>query len=307
MSKLTIVMYHYVRDLARSRFSRIKARTVEEFDRQLNHIANNYDVVSAQHVTWAMQARYELPGRALWLTFDDGFADHYATVLPRLHERGWQGSFYVPAAVFTGKVLDVHKIHFVLAEASATRIVAAIRDYVEDNQSGCDMVFEVCWVKYAAANYLDDAETVFVKTMLQTVLPQPYRSDLVGKLFANFVTCDERSFAAELYMTAEQMRMMVRMGHHFGNHGTSHEWLTSLSEEDRRVDVQGGIDLLATIGAPTLGWGMCYPSNMYDEALLMRVKECGAAYGLTANIGKADLSQHSAFELPRLDTNDLPH
>ena len=37
-------MYHYVRDLARSRYPAIKGRTLEAFDAQLDHIAERYTV-----------------------------------------------------------------------------------------------------------------------------------------------------------------------------------------------------------------------------------------------------------------------
>ena len=37
MSALTIVMYHYVRDLAGSRYPEIKGRTIEEFESEAFH------------------------------------------------------------------------------------------------------------------------------------------------------------------------------------------------------------------------------------------------------------------------------
>jgi hypothetical protein len=47
MSALTIAMYHYVRDLERSRYPGIRGRRINEFKAQLDHIAANYHVVPA--------------------------------------------------------------------------------------------------------------------------------------------------------------------------------------------------------------------------------------------------------------------
>ena len=116
MSALTIVMYHYVRDLPRTRYPRIKGRTIEEFEGQLDYIQRHYTVTTTRAVIEASRGGRPLPSNACLLTFDDGFLDHYTTVFPRLLARGLSGSFYPPAVVARGgRVLDVHKIHFILA------------------------------------------------------------------------------------------------------------------------------------------------------------------------------------------------
>src|SRR5271154_5953480 len=127
---LTIVMYHYVRDLVRSRYPKIKGRTVEEIRRQLDHVSACYTVVTAQQVTAAARGEDEIPENAAWLTFDDGYLDHYTNVFPLLFERGWQGSFFPPSqTVRDGKLLDVNKIHFILtADAQPDEIVREIKD-----------------------------------------------------------------------------------------------------------------------------------------------------------------------------------
>jgi hypothetical protein len=44
----TIVMYHDVRDLERSRFSAINGLSVERFRRQLNYIQTHYTPIAAE-------------------------------------------------------------------------------------------------------------------------------------------------------------------------------------------------------------------------------------------------------------------
>jgi hypothetical protein len=84
-SELTIVMYHYVRDLARTRYPAIRGRDLPSFRRQLDYIARHHSVVTAEQVIAAMRGGQKLPDNSAWLTFDDGYCDHYSVVFPLLH------------------------------------------------------------------------------------------------------------------------------------------------------------------------------------------------------------------------------
>ena len=118
MSALTIVMYHYVRDRARTRYPGLKVRSVEEFEGQLDYITRHYHVCGMEEVRAAARGDHGLPPNACLLTFDDGLRDHFTTVFPRLLERGLPGCFYPPvAAVEARRVLDTHKIQIILAAA----------------------------------------------------------------------------------------------------------------------------------------------------------------------------------------------
>jgi peptidoglycan/xylan/chitin deacetylase (PgdA/CDA1 family) len=93
---LTIVMYHYVRDLRQSSYPAIKGRDLFSFQRQLDYIGCQYTLVTAEQVIAAIKDGEPFPENAAWLTFDDGYSDHYSFVFPLLKSRGWQGSFFPP-------------------------------------------------------------------------------------------------------------------------------------------------------------------------------------------------------------------
>ena len=122
--KVTIVMYHYVRDLEHSRFPAIKGLSVERFCRQLDYIQAHYTPIAAEDLIGALSpAKKELPTNPILLTFDDGYSDHFANVFPLLDARGIQGCFFPPAqSVLEHKVLDVNKIQFILAAGLRRRI-----------------------------------------------------------------------------------------------------------------------------------------------------------------------------------------
>ena len=51
-----------------------------------------------EDVIAAVESAEPLPLDAALLTFDDGYAEHFDTVFPILHDRGLQGSFFPPVA-----------------------------------------------------------------------------------------------------------------------------------------------------------------------------------------------------------------
>jgi peptidoglycan/xylan/chitin deacetylase (PgdA/CDA1 family) len=307
---LTIVMYHYVRDLARSRFPRIKGRTLENFRGQLDHIAGTYEVVTAAEIAAATRGEEPLPENACWLTFDDGYLDHYDNVFPLLEDRGWQGSFYPPAQpILEGRLLDVNKIHYILAaEPDAGRIVDHLREQVLlAHQAGADLQPWDDYVRdYMGACHLDTPEVLFIKLMLQRGLPETVRHRICNAMFARFVSADETAFAAELYMSLDQARTMLRAGMNFGSHGYSHQWLSAMTPDEQARDIDRSLDFLAELGVPRTDWTICYPYGDYDVHTLDVVRTRGGVLGITTREAVADLGRDGALELPRIDTINIP-
>jgi peptidoglycan/xylan/chitin deacetylase (PgdA/CDA1 family) len=307
--RLTIVAYHYVRDLARSRYPAIKARDLSEFRRQLDHVAANYTVVTAEMVMGAILGETVLPSNACWLTFDDGYLDHYASVFPLLNERGWQGSFFAPALTVADRVLlDVNKIHLVLAAApSAASIVREIRSVLDDRGRSMGLApFEEYWKEYGKASRYDGEEVTFVKRFLQRGLIGETRAGLCDLLLDHFVGVDQGVLAAELYATEDQLRTMMRAGMYVGSHGYSHQWLDSLQEQDQAKEIDRSVQFLAHIGAPTDRWVMCYPYGSYNEATVALLADRGCVAGITVVPKICEIGRDMPLALPRLDTNDLP-
>ena len=119
MKKLTIIMYHYVRELPFTRYPKIKGLLESQFKEQLNYIEKYYQFVTVDDCINALNSDANFPTNAILLTFDDGYIDQYTTVFPILQDRGIQGCFFPPAkAILENKVLDVNKIHFILASVS---------------------------------------------------------------------------------------------------------------------------------------------------------------------------------------------
>ena len=118
MAFVNIVMYHYVRDLKNSRYNGIKGLDTNSFKEQIEFFKKNYNVIRMEDLIGAVENKVQLPEKSLLLTFDDGYIDHFNTVFPILDKFKMQGSFFIPAQTFCeNKLLDVNKIHFILASS----------------------------------------------------------------------------------------------------------------------------------------------------------------------------------------------
>lgn len=309
MSPLTIIMYHYVRPLGRSAFPGIKGLDLDLFDQQLDYLARHYVPVSMDAVIDALDGRGELPPKAVLLTFDDGYLDHYTYVFPRLAARGLSGAFFPPSKVVRDRVmLDVNKIHFILASGADP---AALVATVERACAGRAAEFglpSLEWLRetHRVANRYDSVEVSYVKRLLQQALPEALRAQVTAELFARHVSADETAFAEGLYVSAEQLRLMIAAGMHVGSHGAAHYWLGRLGAADQEQDIAASLVLLAEIGASPAYRSMCYPYGDFNEDTLALMAAMGFKAAVTTRTALALPSPETRFVLPRLDTNDLP-
>jgi peptidoglycan/xylan/chitin deacetylase (PgdA/CDA1 family) len=307
---VTIIMYHFVRNLRNSRYPEIKGLECFDFIEQIEYIRRFYTVISMEElIAAASPGGGRLPSKALLLTFDDGYIDHFTNVFPVLDKYGIQGSFFPPAkAIMKHKVLDVNKIHFILASVvDKTRIIQTIFAEIKGNQFEYSLEPpETYYERLALQGRYDSAEVVFIKRILQKGLPEELRAKIVGKLFAEFVTRDEEAFARELYMSVDQLDCMRRNGMFIGSHGYDHYWLDSLPKDEQEREIDLSLEFLGSIGCDLEKWVMCYPYGGYNRSLLSLLGMKGCRIGLSVNVGVADLERENPLTLSRLDTNDLP-
>lgn len=306
---LTIVMYHYVRDVADTRFAALPVRGVAELDRQFDAIARTHTVIDLDTLQAVLRGKRTLPENAILLTFDDGYREHYETVFPRLRERGWSAVFFPVTSVLAADiVLNVNKIQFARACIAPDEIYRAVMDWLNDNRAAHDLDAPEDYVaRWAVANRFDDDDAMFVKNMLQRGLPRAPRQRLIDALFSEAVAADEAAFARALYMNRDEVAAMAREGMAIGVHGHSHDWMTDLTPERLGEEIATSLDLLAGCGVPREGWCLCYPFGGVDDGVAATAASLGARVAVTTEPRVANLRRDDALRLPRLDTNDLPH
>jgi len=312
MQKVTIVMYHYVRELQGSRYPNIRGLDYRLFREQIDFLRINYKIIRMQDLIGAASGGNALPENAALLTFDDGYIDHYTYVFPLLDELGIQGSFFMPCISLKHEgLLDVNKIHLMLASTEITKLYGALLGRLDHYRGqefsypeNADLVKE-----YAVPYYYDDAETGFVKRLLQTVLPLRLRAAITGDLFGEFVSgaVSERAIAKEMYCSAEQARLMKRHGMYIGVHGYGHEWLGNIDAGDAVKDIQLAVGELESMGLIDSGaWAMNYPYGSWNNDVVNFLRGAGCSLGFTTKSAVAAPGFHDRLRLPRIDTNEFP-
>ncbi|MBD8349074.1 polysaccharide deacetylase family protein [Dysgonomonas sp. HGC4] len=310
--KLTIIMYHYVRDLKNSRYPSIKGLDTELFRGQVEYLYKHYNFVTVEQIIAAFDKEEQLPSKAVLLTFDDAYIDHFTNVFPILHKKNIQGAFFPPVKAITQhRVLDVNKIHFILASIENTSVLLDnIKLLLNEYQSEYNLEpYDYYFEKLAQANRFDAKEVIFVKRLLQVELDESLRLIFTDRLFSKFVSSDEEAFSRELYMSEDQIECMVNSGMHIGSHGYDHYWLGSLSKEKQELEIQESIKFIQKVGGDIDNWTIGYPYGNYNEDTISLLKKYNCKLGFTTKVDVATLSELSddiKYKLPRLDTNDLP-
>lgn len=305
--KLSIIMYHYVRKIRDSAFPNIKGLEVDRFRRQLDYFIKEFHIITTNDLIESIKYGAELPENACWLTFDDGYKDHINFVLPELKLRNIQGSFFPPARPIINKeLLDVHAIHFILDRCTNHSILlSALKKQCLQNGI-TESHWQELWDANAIASRYDNNEIIFFKRMLQRELPFEIRHTITSELFYQYVGITEKEFSEELYMSSDELKILLSEGMYVGSHTFSHYWLDSMSRNEQAIEIDKSLKFLADIGALTSDWVMCYPYGAYNEDTLSLLKERDCVIGITSKVGISDLTVDDPLQLCRFDTNDFP-
>lgn len=308
---LTIIIYHYIRDLPNTHYPDIKGLLTSKFIGQLDYLQKYYNIISMEDCINAYLNKNKLPPNACLLTFDDGFIDHYTNAFPILMKKGLTGAFFPPAKAIQEEVLlDIHKIHFILANTKDYKqLVNEIFDLIDIYKESDDLPNrEELISKFTIQSRWNPPEIIFIKQLLQHGLPKKLRKSICSELFKEFVTKNEDVFSKELYMSIDQLKLMIESGMYIGGHGYSHDWLGMLSKEMQINEIMKTYEFLKMLyDKPPMNWVMSYPRSSKNETTISILKEYNCTLGLTTIPELAIVDSNSKFDIPRLDTNDFPH
>ncbi|HEY8928405.1 MAG TPA: polysaccharide deacetylase family protein [Mucilaginibacter sp.] len=308
-NKVTVVMYHYVRELKYSRFPEIKGLDASLFKEQVAFLMKHYNFITVEQLIDSNNNNTALPPKSCLLTFDDGYIDHFTNVFPILNKYKIQGAFFPPIeAVTSHKVLDVNKIHFILAAvADKKQIITTLFKYLNTFRKDYELLPDDEYLKrLAIPTRMDTAEVMFIKRMLQYELDEQLRNKITDLLFTEILKTDEESFSKELYMNEDQLKCMLMNGMHIGSHGLTHCWLGKTEAPKQKAEIEASVDFLKKIGVDQNYLSICYPFGSYNSDTLSLLSQYNFKAGFTTEVNIAQPTNSNRFTLPRLDTNDLP-
>jgi peptidoglycan/xylan/chitin deacetylase (PgdA/CDA1 family) len=127
----------------------------------------------------------------------------------------------------------------------------------------------------------------------------------VDDLFRTRVSRDEATFAAELYMTVDELGDAMTRGVAVGAHGDRHLRLPSLRDAEQAKEIDGALRVLDAVAVPRRRFLYSYANGEHDDRSAARLDANGCAAAFTTRPEIARLVASERLRLPRLDTNDL--
>ncbi|MFM7390252.1 MAG: polysaccharide deacetylase family protein [Vampirovibrionales bacterium] len=312
----TIVMYHYVRDVAGSRYPNIKALPTAMFERQLQHFTQHYQGLTLPQFLECLNTNGSTaPPNPLLLTFDDGYRDHIDTVAPLLNRYGLHGVFAPPVgAVKNRQPLIVNVVHAILSHTqTVTPLVAWI--FEENRRLQACQAPEALGLaseaeyrqRYEQANRFDTADVILFKRLLQHALPPDLRWRYATQLAEAVLPISLTQLVDDFYMTVDDLKQLVAQGHSIAGHSHQHDWMNTQTPEQQHSELLASQALLTEVGMSKEHHCFVPPYGAYNETTLTLMQALGFHASFTTQVGKAPLMDSQRYQLPRLDANDFLH
>lgn len=299
------IMYHYVRPETDS-LPLLNYLHIEDFEKQLNYFGNEFGFLTKTDLRVSLESGQPLPG--VVLTFDDGLNCHYDHVFPILKKYGLWGIFYVSTQVFSNeKVLDVHRIHILLAKMDPAILYKGLLDIIEDRYLVDS--FRSGFYDLTYASQSNDKYTNAIKRILNYFISYEFREEVIDQLFERFVP--ENISTDDYYLSTGHMTEMTRSGMVLGSHTVSHSVMSKLSLEKQEMEIISSFDFLNKKKLFNEFKTFCYPYGGFhtftdDTEQILQQEGCDFSF----NVEPRDIeSQDLMFRkqaLPRYDCNQFP-
>jgi peptidoglycan/xylan/chitin deacetylase (PgdA/CDA1 family) len=300
-------MYHYVRDLPKTSFPRIKGMLTSDFQRQLQALQSRYEMATLEIALDFLKGAYSPTRDLCLLTFDDGLKEHYTDVTPLLVDYKIQGLFFVITACFHEKQLvPVHMNHFLMAALDFEEYRSAFLNRLAEIDPKSKNLADVDSRLAQQAYRWDTSEVAAFKYLSNFVLDCSVRDRILKDLFEEKIG-DVESFSQDLYVNAAEAREMQAGGMVVGGHSHQHKSLSSLSDKELESDLTTCHQSLREKLHDQPLWPFCYPYGKRDSFngdTLRWLKHLGFACSFSTEVG-SNTSGTDAFAIRRLDCKDI--
>lgn len=285
-----VVNYHMVSDQKLAHVEHLfPYKDTSMFDRDLEYMQKYFQIVSSDQIAEHLSGTKRLPPKSVALTFDDGFAECYDVVRPRLLKRG------IPCTFF------------------------ASTNYIDNQEIAKEQKASLCIEQILAM----DEKTV---TQINQELQHSFGHTVAGKqaLISHIKSTGihDSSFIEHLgslleldfdwylnahtpYLTAAQIRVMNLDGFTIGSHGKEHIKLSNLTDaqlEDAVADSCFEISNLT--GNPSIPFAFPHNADGVSRPLLRKILNDHRHIGLLFDAN--GIRDEEDFLISRLN-GDRPH
>ena len=275
--RLSILIFHRV--LAQRDFMRPNEPTTGEFEWMMRMLRDNFNPLSLVDALEKLQSG-TLPGKAVCVTFDDGYADNQQYALPLLEKYG------IPATVFvsTGFLNGGRMWNDSVIEA-VRHWNGAVLD-LQDINLGCHRIETESQREQVAQGLLREIKHLSLEE----------RSELVTHIVSQV-----EGLPGDLMMTDTQVQSLSKAGVAIGAHTVNHPILGSVSIDNARQEVLGSkayLENLLQKDVDLFAYPNGFPGRDYDRQHRDLVKSLGFKAAVSTHWG-VSVKQSDMYQLPR--------
>ena len=302
---LLAVNFHYIGD-EKYPFGGIYPVAIDAFRKQLAELGRYFKFVSLEDVHRALKGEQALPEKGCLITFDDGLRCQYELALPILRELDIPAGFFINGLpVFENKVCTVHKIHKLRSLMSQADFYELVDKALLSLYRQSILEFLGAKAEEASKKYrYDDVQSAQIKYLLNSILTETQKNEIVGKLFEKHFSEDK--FCKDFYLSLTQIKDLSKRGW-LGIHTYSHRPLSILTEHELNIEIGDfKIRLEKELGKNVFAISYPYGSTLdINQKVLNVCENIGLSFGLTMERAfNEDLK--NPLVLARVDTNDAP-
>jgi peptidoglycan/xylan/chitin deacetylase (PgdA/CDA1 family) len=286
-------MYHAVSSISDSPiFSGVPSVSIKDFESQLIFLLKNGTPLSEKDVMLAALTGNYPDDDYFYLTFDDGFKQHFDNVYPVLKDYNIQASFFVPTmALESSMIPTVEKqrllqyslfshYHFflddfcLLAKNKSKRTDKNIFSPSVENIRNSQM--------YLKEYDFYSNEERFFRLVRNEYLNSDEFSQIINTMFTKFYSNDKK-FINEYYMNISDLKEMSSGGMVIGGHTYSHPFLNKIPVNNIREEIDRNISFLESVLKKNIN-SFAYPYGAFDKNVVDCLKLSNIDYSFDTRL-----------------------
>ncbi len=304
MGSISCVMYHYIKKKDENFFKRFKKINRSVFKDQIKFFEKKFILTSPDEAKFLI-AKKNIKKQYCWLTFDDGYIEHYDFVLDFLNKKKIKASFF-PSLISLQNIdfLRANKIHILLSKANSDYLLDLYEKFYlnlsfDKKYGDLQMLKKKLIIKSRFDNY----KTALFKKLCQSSLEKEDSENIMNKMFKKF-KINKKILLKNFYFNLKNCTEIYNEGHEIGMHSITHPRFSNLSYNNQKKEIIENIKYYKKKKIFRKNLSFCYPYGSFNKDTIKILKNNNIRFALTTNKGKI-FNNVDKFKIPRIDTTDF--
>lgn len=306
--KAIILMYHQVCEKKTDPWQ--LAVAPENFQYQLNHLKNYFDVISVDELVSTVQSG-RLTNNLVAITFDDGFVDNYTNAAPLLEWFEMPATFYITSgAIRDSKLFWWDELQSVILHSESLPKKLSVKlgaeyfnfEFSRDHVLRPSVTQEIVSWSYGAPLKNERIELYF--RLWEKIQPLQHLDQYSAmRALRSWAKLDNIPLGPNAPMQGHQVKKLgANKLFTLGGHTVNHAMLSAQTELVQSYEIKDCKIDIEEISGKTIK-GFAYPYGKYNPCTKSLLQQNGYNYGLTTEEG-AVTAGSDLYQLPRVQVKN---